>query len=105
MYAERLRIFLKLYQPQSTADKYGSRVKGFSLYATIRAERAKTGGVVGEEAGEMFAAYTAEYNVRDAHPVKAGWRLEDDGELYDITAVHPNATRGMLTLTCTRVNQ
>lgn len=105
MYAERLRYIVKLYKPQSTVDSYGSRVKGFTLYATIRAERTKTGGAITEEAGEMFAAYTAEYNIRDAHPAKAGWRLEDDGELYDVAAVHPNVTRGMLTLTCSRVNQ
>jgi head-tail adaptor len=105
MIAGRMRNMLKVFKPDTTTDQYGSTVVSYAEVGTIHAERSKADGNTVAEAAEAFAAYTATYNVRDCHGIKAGWRVEElGGELYNVLAVVGNPGKGMATLKCERVN-
>lgn len=106
MRAGALKFKLILYQPQMAVNRFGEEARSFDKYRTVAAERVKHTGRRSEEVGEHFAAYTAEYNIRDAHPVDEGWRVQQlGGHLYNVTAVIHNLDRGMKTLICERVNE
>lgn len=107
MQAGRMRYRLKTFEPVADTDQWGDEApKGFVERATIHAERVKFSGNRSEEVGEHFPDYRVEFNIRDAHPVKELWRVEQlGGYLYTVTNVIPNIDRGMKTLVCERVNQ
>lgn len=100
-----MKYRLKIYEPVSGADKWGEETPEYRELRTIHAERVKFSGNRSEEVGEHFPDYRVEFNVRDAHPVKELWRVEQlGGYLYTVTNVIPNLDRGMKTLICERVN-
>ena len=107
MQAGRMRYRLKTFEPVSDTDQWGDEApKDYVERNTIHAERVKLSGNRSEEVGEHFPDYRVEFNIRDAHPVKELWRVEQlGGYLYTVTNVIPNIDRGMKTLVCERVNQ
>lgn len=105
MQAGKMKYRLRIYEPVGNADKWGAETMEYRELRTIHAERVKVSGNRSEEVGEHFPDYRVEFNVRDAHPVKELWRVEQlGGYLYTVTNVIPNIDRGMKTLVCERVN-
>lgn len=101
-----MKYKLRIFEPVINTDKWGEEIPEYKELRTIHAERVKLGGNLSEEVGEHFSDYRAEFNVRDAHPVKEQWRVEQlGGYLYTVTNVIPNVDKGMKTLVCERVNQ
>lgn len=105
-----MKYRLRLLEPRPVADsrsKFGSPQRDFTDTGVVAwAERVKLTGRSDMTASDLFAAYDAEYNVRDAHPVDSGWRVEElGGHLYNVVNVIPNRERGYKTLKCKRVNQ
>lgn len=107
MIAGKMKYRLRLFASTATADIFGEDAPEFAPCGEpVWAQRVRLTGVRSEEAGEHFADYRAEFNVRSAHPVKAGWRVQPLGgdEVFNVVAVVPNLDRGMLTLVCERLN-
>ena len=76
MRAGTLKYRLTLLEPQRVTDRMGAERVDYIETRTVRAERVRTTGNRSEEVGEHFPAYSAEFNIRDAHPVStAGGRL------------------------------
>lgn len=101
-----MKYRLKLLQPVAVTNDYGEEAATYEAVRTVWAQRVKQSGSRSDEVGEHFPDYRAEFNVRDAHPVKENWRVEQlGGCLYTVTAIIPNIDRGMLTLVCERVNE
>jgi len=106
MRAGAMKYRLRVLCPQSTTSGFGDEGEPFQFLRTIWAESVKLTGSRSIEVAEQFANYYAEFNIRDAHKVKDGWRVQqEDGVLYDVTNVIPNKDRGMLTLQCMKVNE
>ena len=100
-----MRYRLNVFEPIGDADPWGEEAAGYRKTGTIHAERVKFSGSRSDEVGEHFPDYRVEFNIRDAHPVKENWRVEQlGGYLYTVTNVIPNLDRGMKTLVCERVN-
>lgn len=100
-----MRYRLVLLDPVSDEDGFGEETPVYSEFRTVAAERVKATGSRSEEVGEHFPDYRAEFNIRDAHPVKENWRVRQPGGCeYTVTNVIPNIERGMKTLICERVN-
>lgn len=105
MQAGRMKYKLVLLKPAGDADGFGEETPGYTEFRTVAAERVKVSGNRSEEVGEHFPDYRAEFNIRDAHPVKENWRVRQlGGYEYTVTNIIPNLDRGMLTLVCDRVN-
>lgn len=101
-----MKYRLKLLQPTASTNEYGEETATYKETRTVWAQRVKQSGSRSEEVGEHFPDYRAEFNVRDAHPVKENWRVQQPGGyLYTVTNVIPNIDRGMNTLVCERVNE
>lgn len=106
MRAGAMKYRLKVFQPQAVVSGFGDESEPFEYIKTIWAERVKLSGNRSIEVSEQFASYNAEFNIRDIHKIKEGWRVEQlGGNLYDVTNIIPNIDRGMLTLQCVRVNE
>lgn len=107
MRAGTLKYRLQILEPVYTEDRMGSRSKvTYNPTRTVRAERVNTTGNRSEEVGEHFPTYAAQFNIRDAHPIKENWRVQQlGGYLYTVTAIIPNLDRGFKTLICERVNE
>lgn len=106
MIAGRLKYRLTILKPLNVVNDYGEEVQTFIETTTVRAERVKHSGRRSEEVGEHFPDYSAEYNVRAAHPVEENWRVKEvDGYLYTVTNIIPNKDKGYKTLVCVRVNE
>ena len=106
MRAGALKYRLTLLEPQRVTDRMGAERVDYIETRTVRAERVRTTGNRSEEVGEHFPDYRTEFNVRDAHPVKENWRVQQlGGYLYTVVAIIPNIDRGMNTLVCERVNE
>lgn len=107
MMAGRMRSMLVTYQPTTVTGASGAETITFEEYATIHAERVKLSGRLQQEVAEIFSGYDAEYNVRYAHAVAEGWRVQDkqSGILYYVCNVIPNFDKGYKTLKCSRVNE
>ncbi len=106
MRAGALKYRLTLLEPTRTTDRMGSEKVTYTEARTVHAERVKTSGRRSEEVGEHFAAYSAEFNIRDAHPIEENWRVRQlGGHLYTVVAIVPNIDRGYNTLCCERVNE
>lgn len=106
MRAGAMKYRLKLLRPVTTTNEFGEEAQTYEETRTVWAERVKQSGHRSEEVGEHFPDYAAEFNIRDAHPVKEQWRvLQLGGYLYTVTNIIPNIDRGMLTLVCDRVNE
>lgn len=72
----------------------------------VNAERVKHTGSRSEEVAEHFPDYSAEFNIRDAHPIQENWRVQQlGGNLYTVTNIVPNLEKGYKTLICVRVNE
>lgn len=101
-----MKYRLTLLQPVRTTSKSGNERVTFTATATVWAERVKQSGHRSEEVGEHFADYGADFNIRDAHLVAEGWRVQQlGGNLYTVTNIIPNLDRGYKTLVCQRVNE
>ncbi len=101
-----MKYRLKLLQPTASTNEYGEETATYKETRTVWAQRVKQSGSRSEEVGEHFPDYRAEFNVRNAHPVKENWRVQQlGGYLYTVTNVIPNIDRGMNTLVCERVNE
>lgn len=106
MRAGGLRYKLELLEPRRETDRMGAEAVTYAPARTVWAERVKHGGRRSEEAGEHFPDYTAEFNIRSAHPVGENWRARQvGGHLYTVVAIIPNPERGYNTLKCERVNE
>lgn len=105
MRAGQMKYKLHLLRPVVQVNTYGEQETTYASYRTIWAERVKWAGARSEEVAEHFADQTVQYRIRDAHPVKENWRVTQlGGYTYTVVAIEPNLNKGMLTLTCTRVN-
>ncbi len=105
MQAGRMKYRLEMLEAVTVTDRYGAETQEWVSRDVIHAERVKASGRRSHEAGEQFADYRAEFNVRDAHPVTDNWRVRQlGGCLYVVVCVIPNIDRGMKTLVCERVN-
>lgn len=108
MIAGRLTTMLTMLRPVEVAGDFGTEVSGWEAVGTARAERVRASANRVREAGEFFSDGRAEYLVRDAHPVMEGWRVQEVGPrgvLYTVAGIVHNRQRGLLTLTCERVNE
>lgn len=106
MRAGPMKSRLEMLRPQTTSNAYGEETITYESAGIIRAQRIKQSGHRSIEAGELFPDYRAEFNVRDAHPVKENWRVRQlGGYLYTVTNIIPNIDQGMVTLICERVNE
>ena len=106
MRAGELKYRLTLLEPVTVTNKFGEETPTYEATRTVHAERVKHSGRGSEEVGEHFADYSVEFNIRDAHPVAEGWRVQQlGGYLYNVVSIQPNIDRGMLTLSCERVNE
>lgn len=101
-----MKYKLCLLKPVSVDDGFGGEdTPAFVEFRTVAAERVKATGNRSDEVGEHFPDYRAEFNIRDAHPVKENWRVRQlGGYEYTVTNIIPNIDRGMQTLICERVN-
>lgn len=101
-----MKYRITLLQPSSTQTRFGDETITWTATATVHAERVKASGRRSEEVGEHFADYSVEFNIRDAHTVGEGWRVQQlGGYLYTVTNIIPNLDRGYKTLVCQRVNE
>lgn len=106
MRAGALKYRLTLLKPQRVTDRMGAEKVDYMATRTVRAERVRATGSRSEEVGEHFAAYNAEFNIRDAHEVEENWRVrQEGGHLYTVVSIVPNRDRGYKTLICERVNE
>lgn len=105
MIAGRMKYKLMLLKPEVMRNKFGEATASYTEFRTIWAERVKASGSRSDEVGEHFPDFRAEFNIRDAHPVRENWRVRQlGGYEFNVVAVIPNLDRGMLTLICERVN-
>lgn len=106
MMAGRLKYRLKLFRPASDSDSFGEQRAGSYEYTvTVHAERVKFSASRRQEVAEAFSDYRVEFNIRAAHEVGEGWRVEQvGGKLYAVVAIEPNLDRGFNKLICERVN-
>ena len=96
MQAGKMKYRLQLLEPVNDTNNFGEETRCYKAIRTIYAERVKTSGSRSEEAGEHFPDYRAEFNIRDAHPVKENWRVKQlGGYEYTVTNIIPNIDRGM----------
>ena len=101
-----MKYRLQLLKPTATTNDYGEEATTYEPIRTVWAERKKQSGNRSEEVGEHFPAHTAEFNIRDAHPVQENWRAQQlGGNLYTIVSIIPNRDKGYNTLLCDRVNE
>lgn len=106
MRAGALKYKITLLEPVRTTDRMGAEKVEYTETRTVAAERVRTSGSRSEEVGEHFPAYSAEFNIRDAHPVSENWRIQQlGGYLYTVAAIVPNLDKGYKTLLCDRVNE
>lgn len=106
MKAGGMRYKLRILRPDVEIGELGGERPVWVPTAVAHAERVKMNGSYGLEVGERFPSYKTEWNIRDAHTVKENWRVEQlGGHLYTVVNITPNRERGMLTLTCERVNE
>ena len=106
MRAGALKYRLELLKPTPTTDRMGAEHVAYHPQRIVYAERVTTSGNRSEEVGEHFAAYSAQFNIRNAHPIAENWRVRQlGGHLYTVVAVLPNLARGYNTLVCDRVNE
>lgn len=106
MRAGTLKYKLQLLEPKRVTDRMGAERTEYVPVQVVRAERVRATGSRSEEVGEHFPTHTAEYNIRDAHPVQENWRAQElGGCLYTIVSIVPNKDRGYNTLLCDRVNE
>lgn len=106
MIAGRMKYKLILLEPVKETNDFGEEKTTYAETRTVHAERVKQSGSRSEEVGEHFPDYSAEFNIRDAHPVQENWRVQQlGGNLYTVTNIVPNLDRGYKTLVCVRVNE
>ena len=106
MRAGALKYRLELLKPTPTTDRMGAEHVDYVATRIVYAERVATSGNRSEEVGEHFAAYSAQFNIRNAHPIAENWRVRQlGGYLYTVVAIVPNLDRGYNTLVCDRVNE
>lgn len=100
-----MKYRLKIFRPSVQTNAYGEDVPTFEYMRTIWAERVKQTGWRNDKAGEHFTDYTVTFRIRDAHPVKENWRVEQQGGyIYTVATIIPNIDRGMLEIECKRLN-
>lgn len=105
-----MRYRLKAWEPRKQETDFGtSGAVAFIPYregAPIWAERAKLTGNGVTEAGEHFADYRADYNIRIFHKIGEGWQVQEVGDKvkYVVRSVIDNHRAGMRTLHCERLN-
>lgn len=106
MRAGALKQRAEILRPVTDVGPYGDERQTWRRVRVVRAERAKISAFRTDEAGEHFPDFRTEFNIRDAHPVEANWRLRQlGGELYTVLAVVPNPDRGFNRVICEKVNE
>lgn len=104
--AGKMKYKLTLMEPVKETNDFGEEKTTYVKTRTVHAERVKHSGNRSEEAGEHFPDYSAEFNIRDSHPVQENWLVQLlGGYLYTVTNIIPNLDRGYNTLVCVRVNE
>jgi head-tail adaptor len=101
-----MRHKLRILKPVTSVSGFGSQTTEYVEQRVVYAERVKLSGRRSEEASEHFPNFSAEFNIRDIHPIDNNWRVEQlGGYLYTVTNILPNLDRGYNTLICERVNE
>lgn len=101
---------LTVYEPTVEVDDYGAERIVWNERGTYWAERSKRQDNLSVEVGECFPNAVTEWNVNYALSgcFEANWRLadvRDGGTLYLIKGKTPNRDKGMMTISCERVNE
>lgn len=105
-----MRYRLKAWEPRKRGSEFGT--SGAVTYHPYRegrpvwAERRKISGSGTTEAGEHFADYRAEFNIRIFHKIGENWQVQAVGDKirYAVRAVTDDPRLGMRTLHCERIN-
>lgn len=109
MKAGRLKERLEILDLQTSGSDFSSKRPVYVARPNpIRAELKKQTGRQEVQAAEIFASYSAEFNIREEHQLKEGDRVRhlcSGGLLYKVENVLWNRERRMKTLQCTKVNQ
>lgn len=106
MIAGRMKYKLALLSPEKKVNGFGEEATEYVQTRIVNAERVKHTGSRSEEVAEHFPDYSAEFNIRDAHPIQENWRVQQlGGNLYTVTNIVPNLEKGYKTLICVRVNE
>jgi head-tail adaptor len=101
-----MKYRLRILKPETEQDNFGSKKTEYVEQRVVYAERVKQSGSRSEEVAEHFPNFSAEFNIRDIHPIDNNWRVEQlGGYLYTVTNIMPNLDRGYKTLICERVNE
>ena len=107
MIAGRMRDKVTFYRPTTVVNAFGEAEQTWLGAGTVHAERVKRTDSRSDEVGEHFASARVTWLVRDAHTVRANWRLADSrtGEMFVILAVTPHRERGYNELLCELYNE
>lgn len=109
MIAGRLKYRLVLSKPNEEESGFGTASKvTYGDVRTVWGERVNYRGSRSVEVNEVFADYSAQYRVRDAHrDIREGWRLREAGSesLFEVRNIIHDKNHGMLTLECEKVNE
>lgn len=105
-----LTDILRVLAPVTVTDKFGSEEQTWETVGEYRAERVKRSGNLSTEVGEHFARISTEWNVHLAlsdvfRENRRVADVRDGGTLYTITSRTPTRARGMLAVTCERLNE
>lgn len=105
MISGRLTSHLEVFEPVAVLNRFGEESVEYVHRKIIRAERVRMTGRRSDEAGEHFADYRAEFNIRYQHVIGENWRVREvRGYEYTVVAIVPNRDKAMTTLVCERVN-
>ena len=97
---------LQLYELTTSVNEFGEESVSYEARGIVHAQRSNLKGVLRNEVDEIFPDYTVQWNIRTAHEVGEGWRVQQlGGYLYTVTNILPNLRRGFKTLICQRVNE
>lgn len=106
-----MRYRLKVTAPERVKSAFGdglaTRFTAWNGGNPIWAERRRLDVSGTVEQGAKFDDHRAEYNIRIAHKVLKGYRVQEEGSdiEYEVKAVEHNIPRGMATLKCERVDR
>lgn len=106
MIAGRLKYRISILRPIKTVGRFGETSSTWEeVYSGTPAERVKLNGRRVVIDGEIFADYTAVFNIRREHTVKENWRVREGDILYSVKNIIPNREKGMITLVCDKVKE
>lgn len=105
MIAGRLTERVKLFQPTTTTDSFGSNTVTYIDKGTVHAEVKWKNGSTKGEASELFSGDSIEILIRPAHTCAPKWRAVYMGVTYYVEAIEYNRLKGLKRLLCNKVNE